>query len=140
VVVVVGVVPELVQLLRHTKLPWRGSAVAGTAAPTASKAFTRRNQREGVCCRARLSETGLLAHGNAIVEMVCAMGRGGGWMERGLVFWRWARYSSHAARGNEASVQECGRQGATSESESVAAGGLARGCSGGHSRLMESNY
>ena len=68
--VVVGVVPELVQLLRHAKLPWRGSAVAGTAAPTASKAFTRRNQPEGACCRARLSVTGLLAHGNAIVEMV----------------------------------------------------------------------
>jgi hypothetical protein len=52
------VVPELVQLLRYkgSVVPWSGSAVAGRAAPTASKALARRNQRD--CVSARVSARG----------------------------------------------------------------------------------
>jgi hypothetical protein len=56
-----------------------------------------------------------------------------------LVSWRWARCALHMQRaGNEASVGECLRQSATSES--VAAVGRAQRCSGKRARVIGSNY
>jgi hypothetical protein len=61
------------------------------------------------------------------------------WWFGGLVSWRWARCALHMQRaGNEASVGECLRQSATSES--VAAVGRAQRCSGKRARVMGSNY
>jgi hypothetical protein len=142
VVAAVAVVPELVQLLRYkSTVEWVGG--------------------RGDSCSYRINRLSRGATGVSVygIERWCSCWgcsqRGmqlsrwcevrdaavDGWWFGGLAVWcpGGGRGALHMQRaGNEASVGECLRQSATSES--VAAGGRAQRCSGKRARVMGSNY